>query len=82
MNFAPQTRWTSPRTGATYPVGTVLTTGGTRWTLTPLQPDQELDSRRSTGSVYWEGAVSLDRDGAPAGRGYLELTGYVQALRF
>jgi predicted secreted hydrolase len=82
VTFAPQTRWTSPRTGATYPVGTVLTTGRTRWTLTPLQPDQELDSRRSTGSVYWEGAVRLERDGTPAGRGYLELTGYVQALRF
>ena len=82
VDFAPQTRWTSPATHATYPVGTVLTTGATRWTLRPLQPDQELDSRRSTGSVYWEGAVRLERDGAPAGRGYLELTGYVQALRF
>jgi predicted secreted hydrolase len=78
--FAPQTRWTSPRTGASYPVATVLSTGATRWRLAPLQNDQELDSRRSTGAVYWEGAVRLERDGRPAGRGYLELTGYVQAM--
>jgi len=78
--FAPQARWTSPRTGASYPVATVLSTGATRWRLSPLQNDQELDSRRSTGAVYWEGAVRLERDGHPAGRGYLELTGYVQAM--
>jgi predicted secreted hydrolase len=30
--------------------------------------------------VYWEGAVRVERDGRPAGRGYLELTGYVDAM--
>ena len=38
-------------------------------------------SRQSTGAVYWEGAVRLDRDGAQVGRGYLELTGYADAVR-
>jgi predicted secreted hydrolase len=80
VGFAPQQRWTSPRTGASYPVATVLSTGATQWRLSPLQNDQELDSRRSTGAVYWEGAVRLERDGRPAGRGYLELTGYLQAM--
>ena len=79
--FTPSARWKSPRTEAVYPVATVLTTGATQWRVTPLQPDQELDSRRSTGAVYWEGAVTLDRDGHPAGHGYLELTGYVQAMK-
>ena len=65
---------------ASYPVGTLVTTGATTWRLLPLQPDQELDSRRSTGAVYWEGAVRVERDGRPAGRGYLELTGYVDAM--
>ena len=37
---------------------------------------KELDSRRSTGHVYWEGAVKISRDGVPAGRAYLEMTGY------
>jgi predicted secreted hydrolase len=27
--------------------------------------------------VYWEGAVTVERDGKPAGRAYLEMTGYV-----
>jgi predicted secreted hydrolase len=78
--FAPQAQWKSPRTGASYPVAVAITTGATRWQLTPLQPDQELDSRRSTGAVYWEGAVRAERDGKQAGRGYLELTGYVDQL--
>jgi predicted secreted hydrolase len=76
VSFTPQARWKSPRTNAVYPVATLLATGSTHWQIKPLQDDQELDSRRSTGAVYWEGAVTIVRDGAPAGRGYLELTGY------
>jgi predicted secreted hydrolase len=38
--------------------------------------DQELDSRASTGVIYWEGAVSAKAGGKVIGRGYLELTGY------
>jgi predicted secreted hydrolase len=81
VRFEPQRTWTSPRTNATYPVATLLTTGAAQWHIEPLLPDQELDSRRSTGSVYWEGAVTVRRDGRPAGRGYLELTGYVSAMK-
>jgi len=80
VSFSPQARWKSPRTNAEYPVATTVTTGATRWQVTPLQPDQELDSRRSTGAVYWEGAVSVARDGVPAGHGYLELTGYLRTM--
>ncbi|TFW18068.1 lipocalin-like domain-containing protein [Duganella callida] len=81
VSFAPQRRWRSPRTNAEYPVATRLTTGDTVWEIVPLQDDQELDSRRSTGAVYWEGAVTLSRDGKPAGRAYLEMTGYVRAMK-
>jgi predicted secreted hydrolase len=80
VSFTPLRKWTSPRTRATYPVATLLRTGAIAWRLQPLQPDQELDSRRSTGAVYWEGAVRVERDGRPAGRGYLELTGYVDPM--
>jgi predicted secreted hydrolase len=80
VSFTPQAHWKSPRTGASYPVATTIATGLLRWQLTPLQQDQELDSRRSTGAVYWEGAVSVGRDGRPLGRGYLELTGYVDPI--
>jgi predicted secreted hydrolase len=81
VSFAPLRHWRSPRTGAAYPVATRITTGPTIWELAPLMDDQELDSRQSTGSVYWEGAVNVRRDGQPAGRGYLELTGYVKPLK-
>jgi predicted secreted hydrolase len=81
VTFTPQRHWRSPRTNAEYPVATQLTTGSTVWNLVPLQDDQELDSRRSTGAVYWEGAVTVSRDGKPAGRAYLELTGYVSPMK-
>ncbi len=81
VRFMPLRHWKSPRTNASYPVQVELQVGGERWRLTPLQDDQELDSRQSTGAVYWEGAVTLERDGTRAGRGYLELTGYVKALK-
>ncbi len=47
----------------------------------PLMDVRELDSRQSTGAVYWEGAVRVSRDGVDLGRAYLELTGYADALR-
>lgn len=81
LSFTPQRLWQSPRTGARYPVAMTIQTATQRWQLTPLQDDQELDARRSTGAVYWEGAVSITRDGRPAGRGYLEMTGYDKQLK-
>ena len=81
VRFTPQALWRSPRTNAQYPVATLLVTGATTWRITPLQEDQELDSRRSTGAVYWEGAVTISRDGAPVGRAYLEMTGYDRPMK-
>jgi predicted secreted hydrolase len=81
VDFSPRRRWRSPRTRAEYPVAMQLTTGAVTWQVEPLQDDQELDSRRSTGAVYWEGAVTLNRDGRRAGRAYLELTGYVRPMK-
>jgi predicted secreted hydrolase len=43
--------------------------------------DQELDSRASTGAVYWEGASELFEGGQRVGRGYLEMTGYAGPMR-
>ncbi len=81
VRFTPQRQWRSPRTGASYPVAMAIDTGSTRWLLTPLQDDQELDSRQSTGAVYWEGATTVARDGKPAGRAYFEMTGYLKPLK-
>ena len=47
-----------------------------------LLDDQELDSRGSTGAVYWEGLSELlDDHGRRVGRGYLEMTGYAARLQ-
>jgi predicted secreted hydrolase len=79
--FEPRRTWRSPRSGVEYPVVMRVTAGSERWDLAPLMDDQELDARASTGTIYWEGAVSARRDGATLGRGYLELTGYWKPLR-
>ncbi|MFD2367321.1 lipocalin-like domain-containing protein [Pseudoduganella sp. GCM10020061] len=79
--FTPRAHWRSPRTNAEYPVATELRTGSATWQIKPLQDDQELDSRRSTGAVYWEGAVTVEREGRRAGQGYLEMTGYVDPIQ-
>ena len=43
---------------------------------------QELDSRHSTGALYWEGLSELlDAQGRRVGLGYLEMTGYAAPLR-
>jgi predicted secreted hydrolase len=43
--------------------------------------DQELDSRLSTGTIYWEGAVRAFQGKDVVGRGYLELTGYWKPMK-
>jgi len=81
VSFEPARRWRSPRTGAEYPVAMRLRAGDLELELEPLVDDQELDSRASTGTIYWEGAVSANGGGKLLGRGYLELTGYWRPLR-
>jgi predicted secreted hydrolase len=73
--------WTSPATGATYPARwrVRLPGEGLDIRLRPSVPQQELDTRATTGVVYWEGSqvVTATRDGAPlGGEAYVELTGY------
>ena len=74
-------RWTSPTTGADYPAGWSIAIPGEGLTiaLRPTVAAQELDTRATTGVVYWEGSqvVSASRDGRPlGGQAYVELTGY------
>lgn len=79
--FEPMRHWRSPRTGITYPVEWRVRIGQRRFLLQVLMDDQELDSRRSTGAIYWEGAIRLSEDGREVGRGYLEMTGYGERIR-
>jgi predicted secreted hydrolase len=80
VRFVPRRRWRSPATGASYPVEADflvrLPEGVRRFRLRPLFDAQELDGRGAGMPAYWEGAVTTQ-----GGRGYLELTGYSEALR-
>ena len=79
--FSARRRWTSPLTGASYPVEWQVETPAGRYAVRALLDDQELDSRASTGAIYWEGLSELiDSNGRLVGRGYLEMTGYAQRL--
>jgi predicted secreted hydrolase len=78
--FTPRRQWRSPRTGVSYPVSWQIRVGEHDLTLEPLLDDQENDTRLTTGSIYWEGAVQVREYGQDAGRGYLELTGYERPL--
>lgn len=75
----PETRWTSPKTGATYPARwtIVIPEAELRLELAPLVSDCELVSR-TTAISYWEGPVAVT--GSATGRGYAELTGYAGSL--
>lgn len=81
VTFAPRRRWRSAASGAEYPVAMAVRVPGLALDLEPLLDDQEVDGRRSTRAIYWEGAVRAFRDGQEAGVGYLELTGYWQPLK-
>ncbi|WP_434738354.1 lipocalin-like domain-containing protein [Sphaerotilus sp.] len=81
VRFTAQRVWASPATGGRYPVQWLVETPAGRWTVRALLDAQELDSRGSTGTVYWEGLSELlDAGRARVGLGYLEMTGYVGRL--
>jgi predicted secreted hydrolase len=74
-------RWQSPATNADYPARWRISIPGEglEIVLEPTVAGQELDTRPTTGVVYWEGSqrVRAMRDGRPlTGEGYVELTGY------
>ena len=80
--FVPLRHWTSPLSNASYPVEWTLRTPAGAYTVRALVDNQELDSRGSTGAIYWEGLSDLiDSNGRRVGRGYLEMTGYATRLR-
>jgi predicted secreted hydrolase len=81
VDFMPLRRWRSSRSEAVYPIAWRITAGTLKIDITPLMNDQENDTRASTGTIYWEGAVRALQDGKVVGRGYLELTGYWRRLR-
>ena len=79
--LTPGRRWTSPASGAAYPVTwrIEIPPHGIDLEVTAAVDAQELQTGQSTGVTYWEGAIDVrgTRDGVPvSGSGYLEMTGY------
>ena len=82
VRFSAGRRWQSPATAARYPVQWQVDTPAGAFSVRALADAQELDSRASTGTVYWEGLSELlDDQGRRVGLGYLEMTGYAAPLR-
>jgi RND superfamily putative drug exporter len=77
-------RWFSPKTSVDYPAGWRVGVPGEDLVidLSPTVAGQELDTRASTGVIYWEGSqiVRATRGGRElGGEAYVELTGYDSA---
>jgi predicted secreted hydrolase len=77
--------WTSPHTGAQYQAGWVIDVPGEglRIELEPTVAEQELDTRPTTGVIYWEGSqvVRATHGGKSlGGDAYVEMTGYAATL--
>ncbi len=80
FTLTPTGTWTSPHSGGVYPSGFDVSVDvgeaqPLRFTVTPVLADQEL---YGGGIVYWEGSVQISGD--VSGYGYVELTGYVDAM--
>lgn len=75
-------RWHSPRSGAVYPTNRRLLAPNIDLEVRSWFPDQEQNAGE-LGITYWEGAVDVSgrhKGKAVTGQGYLEMTGYAQAL--
>jgi predicted secreted hydrolase len=76
--------WHSDASGATYPSGWEVEVpgAGLRLTVTPFVKSAENRSTLVGGLGYWEGPVrATGPGGAPAGEGYVELTGHGERAR-
>jgi predicted secreted hydrolase len=76
-----KTWWTSPATGGKYPVAWKIKFLDYDLQLSTPVKNQELDTRKTTGVIYWEGVVEVvgKKGGREIrGKGYLEMTGYAK----
>ena len=73
--------WTSPATGARYPIRwrIAIPSLGLDLECAAAIPDQELAGDNEISPAYWEGAVVYT--GTHKGVGYLEMTGYLKPMR-
>ncbi len=83
IEASPQSWWRSAATGGRYPIAWRLKIADYELHVTTPVENQELDTRKTTGVIYWEGYIEVRGKvkGAPIrGMGYLEMTGYAQSV--
>lgn len=82
FDLQPLEYWTSPKTGAKYPVKWRISVPsmGVALESTAAVRGQELVSHDDSSPTYWEGAVTYS--GSSAGVGYVEMTGYSGPVKF
>ncbi len=86
FELTPGATWRSPVTGGVYPIAWTIRVPAISLSLsltTRLQ-NQELATKQSNTTAYWEGAIDVSgaRQSSPAkGEGYLEMTGYAGPVR-
>jgi len=78
LGITPSKYWTSPRSQARYPIAWTLDLAelNEQINVEAIVADAEFDARATTTNIYWEGPVKVSGD--RQGRGYVELTGYVE----
>jgi predicted secreted hydrolase len=79
-------RWKSPETGTVYPMGwnVELPELNGNLSIQPAFHNQEMQTRKVLGTVYWEGAVRVTGTLGThevRGTGYVELVGYDRPIR-
>jgi predicted secreted hydrolase len=76
--------WKSDASSGKYPISWQLKIKNYELELTTPVKHQELDTRATTGVIYWEGCVEIrgkNGDLPVEGAGYLEMTGYAGAVK-
>lgn len=86
FRIKPTSYWLSPISKGKYPMGWIIEipSAKVKLRLSPIMKEQELNTSKSTGVTYWEGAVRVDGsegESKSTGRGYVEMTGYAERFR-
>lgn len=84
IEATPLAWWASPKTGGKYPIRWRIKISDYQLDLTTPVENQELDTRATTGVIYWEGfieAAGQKGDHPLSGQGYLEMTGYARSVK-
>lgn len=86
IQIEPLDYWDSPTSKGIYPIKwrMLIPKEDINLLITPFFKNQELNTKKSTGVIYWEGAVSVSgtiKGRLVSGQGYVEMTGYAKSIK-